>query len=128
MLEGASGELCHSLMETSAAEKDKGSSRCGFGDIPLMRSLYAHSGSSECLSYMDEWKISCLSRHTTCRRLQEFNMPLPTRLIDVGDAETPPSLRVSSLGETGAWLSLSYCVCINLYYFPRFLLLPLFFS
>lgn len=36
-------------------------------------------------------------------------MPLPTRVIDVGDDSREPRLHISSEGEIGEYVSLSHC-------------------
>jgi hypothetical protein len=52
-----------------------------------------------------EWLERCLKKHRLCQ--DEVNL-LPTRLIDVGDADQEPFLFVSD-GRLGKWVALSYC-------------------
>lgn len=57
------------------------------------------------------WIDDCLENHTECPR--STNTPLPTRVLDVGkDAQVPSEhvrLHVSSAGECGRYVALSYC-------------------
>ena len=69
------------------------------------------------------WVDTCLTKHGLCRpeggkfwetltgsykKRNPLAVTLPTRVIDVGDSETSPSLFVSQ-GTSGQWVALSHC-------------------
>jgi len=68
------------------------------------RPLSSDSSSDACYTAASKWLTKCLEEHECPNRLS----PLPTRLIHVGDAETPPHLHISH-GEKGSWATLSHC-------------------
>jgi len=53
------------------------------------------------------WIKTCVDDHSQCS--QKMTAPFPTRLIDVGSTDREPSLYISSLGEHGIYVALSYC-------------------
>jgi len=74
-------------------------------------------------SRMQIWVDTCLTKHMLCRsdggsawqtltgsykKRDLLAATLPTRVIDVGDSETPPSLFISQ-GTSGRWVALSHC-------------------
>ena len=57
------------------------------------------------------WVFYCDQRHGHFdSQKQDDDIPkLPTRLVDVGNASTPPRLHISSNGQSGRYLALSHC-------------------
>ncbi|GKZ16707.1 hypothetical protein AbraIFM66951_000056 [Aspergillus brasiliensis] len=71
--------------------------------------LPADLRSEMCLSLAVGWLDKCCREHAKCDGFEDKLPFLPTRVIDVGDSLTPPHLHISADGETGNWVSLSYC-------------------
>jgi len=65
--------------------------------------------SAQCLSTGLEWLEKCSQEHEECAESHQASVPLPTRVIDVGNTSTLPRLHVSEVGELGRWVALSYC-------------------
>lgn len=72
------------------------------------RSIYEDPGSKSCLAVAAEWLDSCLNDHEKCGMQADTEKPLPSRVIDVGDDNTPPKL-ITTGGKLGIWIALSYC-------------------
>jgi len=79
----------------------------------LLDPVHEKPDSPICLAKAKTWLASCLSNDDSnqcgCRRENEGRSLLPSRVIRVGDTDHEPSLYVSAKGETGQWISLSYC-------------------
>lgn len=74
--------------------------------MPTVISEY--SGSRECLARAKQWLEICERDHPDCRRTDEHNSQLPSRVLRVGNDTVDPSLYVTK-GATGRWVALSYC-------------------
>jgi hypothetical protein len=74
--------------------------------IVACRPLLTESRSKEALSQIVSWFGECSSHHSRCH--SPVCWILPTRVLDVGDANTSPSL-CDSNNLTGRWVALSYC-------------------
>lgn len=65
-------------------------------------------GSPAALDFMAFAMRRCLEDHPSCRKRTPDLPDLPTRVIDVGDSQTPPHLHIGSPAK-GRWVSLSHC-------------------
>ncbi|PYH63580.1 HET domain-containing protein [Aspergillus vadensis CBS 113365] len=65
--------------------------------------------SERCLSLAAKWLRKCYRGHIECNKREDKPPFFPTRVIDVGSSRRKPHLHVSSVGETGRWVALSYC-------------------
>ncbi|KAH7350621.1 heterokaryon incompatibility protein-domain-containing protein [Rhexocercosporidium sp. MPI-PUGE-AT-0058] len=74
----------------------------------LGRSIYEDPASKECLAVATDWLDECLNHHSKCGGAANTEKPLPTRVIDVGNENTPPKLMITG-GKCGDWIALSYC-------------------
>ena len=79
----------------------------GYG-LLLARPVRPDPASEASLKVAKYWHENCLENHTKCARTLRQERPLPTRVIDVGDANTNPKL-IASHGMIGTWAALSYC-------------------
>ena len=99
-----------------------------FTDDPMNRLLWSRQPSSVPLSdaifsQMQFWVDTCLTKHPLCqsdggnvwetltgsnKKRDRLAATLPSRVIDVGDNETSPSLFISQ-GASGQWVALSHC-------------------
>ncbi|KAI1327164.1 heterokaryon incompatibility protein-domain-containing protein [Xylariaceae sp. FL0255] len=69
--------------------------------------LLEHSGSSSVVSQIKQWMNTCAESHDRCQKAQ---LPLPSRVIDVGHTgDDTPRLYVSKRGEVEPYTALSYC-------------------
>ncbi|KAE9372587.1 HET-domain-containing protein [Stipitochalara longipes BDJ] len=66
------------------------------------------SGSEGCFKIAQYWFKTCLETHDSRCQVKE-NVPLPTRVVDVGHLESPFIKLYISNGEHGQWLTLSHC-------------------
>ena len=73
--------------------------------------VFEDSSSESCRSRCSARLQTCLKTHDICSRTKENQLQLPTRVIDVGSAESPshPFLHITKHGEVGSWAALSYC-------------------
>ncbi|KFY49108.1 hypothetical protein V495_00756 [Pseudogymnoascus sp. VKM F-4514 (FW-929)] len=83
---------------------------CTTADDPLAcliwtRPTHEDAWSSGVRTQISKWLERCRKEHSSC---QDEENVLPTRLIDVGDADHEPFLFLSD-GRLGKWLTLSYC-------------------
>ena len=74
----------------------------------LARPVATDPASQESLDLVRQWHDECLKHHPKCASLFSKPRPLPTRVIDVGDAHNNPRL-IATNGKAGAWAALSYC-------------------
>lgn len=65
-------------------------------------------GSPAALDFMAFTLRRCLEEHPSCHQAAPDLPDLPTRVIDVGDSQTPPRLHTGSPAK-GRWVSLSHC-------------------
>ncbi|OPB42758.1 hypothetical protein A0O28_0038790 [Trichoderma guizhouense] len=66
------------------------------------------TSSPEAFKLAKHWLDKCEGSHTTCKKFCSGEMPLPTRVIDVGDKTRAPFL-FRSQGMKGRYCALSYC-------------------
>jgi Heterokaryon incompatibility protein (HET) len=67
----------------------------------------AHSSSSyRCFDLIKTWLNECRDNHESCAK--NSGVPLPSRVIDIGDDNHKPRLFVTN-GKRGEYLTLSYC-------------------
>ena len=76
-----------------------------FASLIWARPTHEDAQSSGIQTQIKEWLERCLKKHRSCQN--KVNL-LPTRLIDVGNADQEPFLFVSD-GRVGKWIALSYC-------------------
>ena len=74
----------------------------------LARAVQNDPASEASLEVVKEWVQECLAGHQKCIHMLSRKRPLPTRVIDVGDALHNPRLIVTD-GRLGSWAALSYC-------------------
>jgi hypothetical protein len=83
----------------------------GQGHLPFSqvgRPCEYDMGSPAALEFMAFTLRRCLDEHPGCRKRTHDLQDLPTRVIDVGDSQTPPHLHIGSPAK-GRWVSLSHC-------------------
>lgn len=91
--------------ESIEVEHDKDASAPCVGPA---KEVAEYSGSDECLSLAASWLKDCMKNHPNCQ--VEPNAPLPTRVIDVGEAATREPYLFETSGLTGEpYVALSYC-------------------
>ena len=73
--------------------------------------LRYHAASPENLELIHHWVEECDERHPRCNvKAHQKNLPLPTRVIDLGVPSCSEDLRLLvSEGQTGRWIALSHC-------------------
>ncbi|KAK0647057.1 heterokaryon incompatibility protein-domain-containing protein [Cercophora newfieldiana] len=77
--------------------------------VPI-RPVEPDVSSERCFSMARRWLRECLETHPACRRTAPTTCgKLPLRVIDLGDSQKGPRLRVTDPGETGDYVALSYC-------------------
>ncbi|CAF9905836.1 MAG: hypothetical protein ALECFALPRED_001360 [Alectoria fallacina] len=86
---------------------EPGRAPTGF-ETMLARSVQNDTASEASLKVAKTWHQECLASHQKCTRTLSQNHPLPTRVMDVGDAPRNPRLIVTD-GQSGSWAALSYC-------------------
>lgn len=74
----------------------------------LSQEVFEDSSLPACLARGAEWLNDCLQNHPSCAEKLLQKVPLPTRVIDVGDDLSDPFLYITR-GEIGSWAALSYC-------------------
>lgn len=74
----------------------------------LAKAVQPDPASEESLQIARSWHSDCLKNHRKCARTLSQKRPLPTRVVDVGDATTNPRITVMD-GTVGMWAALSYC-------------------
>lgn len=74
----------------------------------LARAVQNDPASEASLEVAKTWHQKCLASHQKCTRVLSEKRPLPTRVIDVGDAARNPRLIITD-GRPGSWAALSYC-------------------
>ena len=79
----------------------------GYGQL-LARTVQPDPASEASFKVAKYWHANCLENHPKCARVLLQERPLPTRVIDVGDANTNPKL-IAGNGINGTWAALSYC-------------------
>ena len=78
-----------------------------FGQL-LARAVQSDPASEPSIKIMQSWHYDCLENHMECERTLSLKRPLPTRVVDVGDATAKPRL-VAMDGMVDRWAALSYC-------------------
>lgn len=76
------------------------------GSVLRSRPIPLDARSDESFSRAQAWVAACETDHKDC--IQNSEHRLPTRVVDVGDSVTPPSL-LETNGQQGRWVALSYC-------------------
>lgn len=71
------------------------------------RPLTTFPGGDENLKVVDGWLKDCQSNHVFCQQHHNERIPLPKRLVEIGDASAV-SL-VETEGQFGQYVALSYC-------------------
>ena len=84
----------------------------GTTDDPMSELLYGRhilydAGSDDFFLQAKDWIDTCTDEHVDCVPHDEH--VLPTRVVDVGDSETPPSLFLTHRRTKGRWTTLSHC-------------------
>ncbi|KAL5083826.1 hypothetical protein Trisim1_012424 [Trichoderma cf. simile WF8] len=74
------------------------------------RRAESYSGSNRCFDLISNWLSDCLTNHHGTCPINE-NSPLPRRVVDVGppDGSRQPLLVTTTEGQTGKYITLSYC-------------------
>ena len=62
----------------------------------LAKAVHSDSASEVSLKVAKSWIQECLANHQECKRMLSRKRPLPTRIIDVGDASQNPRLIVTN--------------------------------
>lgn len=75
--------------------------------IGSVKEVSPFSGSEACHSLAASWLKDCIENHPTCG--VPGPVPLPTRVIDVGDANSSEPRLVESRGLHDNYVALSYC-------------------
>lgn len=71
-----------------------------------LREIHPNPLSSDCVARIKEMLESCKTHHARCASTE---LPvLPTRVVQVGDAETPPKL-LHTQGNRADYIALSHC-------------------
>ncbi|PWY72844.1 HET-domain-containing protein [Aspergillus eucalypticola CBS 122712] len=121
----ATHEILHQVSSTkiqphhSSIHALQDAARTGYAEIPaedtpLLEGLPRNKlpfdlRSERCLSLAAEWLRKCYKGHKECDKREDKPPFFPTSVIDVGSSLKRPHLHVSSVGETGRWVALSYC-------------------
>lgn len=71
------------------------------------RPLATSRGKNENLKVVRGWLEECQSHHSFCRRSEDTQTQLPTRLIEI--AEDGTAQLVETRGQVGQYVALSYC-------------------
>ncbi|KAL5321062.1 hypothetical protein ACEPPN_011872 [Leptodophora sp. 'Broadleaf-Isolate-01'] len=71
------------------------------------RPIAKRADSEACFDLIRSWMDECLVGHGHFCPSSVISS-LPTRVIDVGNAETPPKVVITN-GDSGRWLALSHC-------------------
>ena len=74
----------------------------------LARAVEPDSASDASIRVLQSWHRNCLANHPPCARQLFRQRPLPTRVLDVGDANTNPKM-IATNGSMGEWAALNYC-------------------
>jgi hypothetical protein len=69
------------------------------------RPISLDSSSSSCFDIMSRWLNRCQLEHPKC--CADITANLPTRVIDVGNAESSEPHLVETEGRRGAWVALT---------------------
>lgn len=90
-------------------------------DVPTASPpLRSNTKSDRTLSQIRTWLIECNSRHDRCRSLADTDAaaskPVPTRLLDVGDAESTTIRLVETAGRSAyrKYATLRYAVHVSI--------------
>ena len=86
---------------------EPGRAPAGF-ETMLAMAVQTDPASEASLNVARTWHQECLASHQTCIRMLSPERPLPTRVIDIGDASCNPRVMVTD-GKPGIWAALSYC-------------------
>lgn len=84
-----------------------GSNESGGQLIGSVKEVSPFSGSEACHSLAATWLKDCIENHPTCG--VPGPVPLPTRVIDVGDANSSEPRLVETRGLHDNYVALSYC-------------------
>ncbi|KAF2258818.1 HET-domain-containing protein [Lojkania enalia] len=71
------------------------------------RHLEPNASSPICFSLIQTWLQECRASHPNCNT--NPNLPLPTRVINVGSSTLDPYLHITSPTERGSYAALSHC-------------------
>ena len=77
-------------------------------EVVLGREVHESPVSEACLAMAMQWMEECRSKHQKCKSLH-LEQPMPTRVLDVGGADTERIRLVETSGKQCAWAALSYC-------------------
>ncbi|KXJ96587.1 hypothetical protein Micbo1qcDRAFT_170392 [Microdochium bolleyi] len=77
---------------------------CGFVETP---SFNNSAGSAAAVDTVRRWLNNCETNHDNCRTSNE--VPLPTRVLDVGGPDPSVVALFSTQGAAGLYVCLSYC-------------------
>ena len=79
----------------------------GYEDV-LRCEVHVSPRSEACLALAARWVHECRSKHRKCKR-SHSDQPMPTRVLDVGNAGSESIRLLETNHKIGAWAALSYC-------------------